>query len=158
MVNMHFAVDMNENTMRMLYKIDDGFLKEEHYGLALALVANLPAGVIQLAEHVSRKLENQIAQKKAASKQSALVARRKLLLALKDQLEELAAGPMNGEPLRNFMKSLQAEFVARMEAIEDAHASSDVEDAVEEVIEISSEESGDDSGGESLSQFDGMLV
>lgn len=147
---------MNDDKMTMLYRIGDGFLTEAHYGLALARVVNLPPRVLEVAESVSKALEQQMAEKKASSRTSALASRRKLLLALKSQLEELAKGPMNGEPLRKFLKKLQTEFVTRMEAIEDAERSSDVEER--DVPTGSMEESVQDSTDETLSVSTSMLV
>ena len=52
-VNLHLAVDMSEdNKMTMLYRIGEGFVKEEHYGLALARVVDLPPQILETAEKV----------------------------------------------------------------------------------------------------------
>ena len=40
----------------MLYKVANGAVQEEHYGLALAKVVDLPPDVIRVAEEVSNKL------------------------------------------------------------------------------------------------------
>jgi DNA mismatch repair protein MSH4 len=79
-VNLHLAVDMTEeNTMKMLYRISAGFIKEEHYGIALAKVVELPPQVLAVAEKVSKALDAQAAAKKKSSKAFALARRRNLL-------------------------------------------------------------------------------
>jgi DNA mismatch repair protein MSH4 len=147
-VNMHLVVDMNEDTMTMLYKIGEGYVKEEHYGLALARVVDLPPKVLEVAESVSKALEEQIAAKKKSSKSFAHANRRKLVLNLKETLEALAKGPMTDKPLHSFLKKLQEEFVIRMEAIEDGITSSETEDARDAAVI-------EDSGEEPVRELDG---
>ena len=85
---MHLEVDFGqENTMAMLYKVRNGYVQEQHYGLAIARVVDLPPQVLQVAEQVSRALEAQAAAKKQSSKSLALAKRRKLVKSLKEQLE-----------------------------------------------------------------------
>jgi DNA mismatch repair protein MSH4 len=128
-VNLHLKVDMSEeNAMTMLYKIGDGIVQEEHYGLALARVIDLPPQVLEIAGKVSKKLEAQAAERKKSSKALALARRRKLVLGLKETLEQAANSPMGDKALLSWLKKLQAEFVRRMEAIENDVASSDNEE------------------------------
>lgn len=128
-INMHLAVDMSEeNTMTMLYKIDEGFVQEEHYGLALACVVDLPPQVLEVAEEVSQALEAQAAAKKKSSKAFALAKRRKLVLSLRDTLKQAESSPMEGKVLLSWLRKLQEEFVHRMEQIENDVASSDTEE------------------------------
>lgn len=127
-VNLHLSVEMgNADKMKMLYKIADGAVKEEHYGLALAKVVDLPPEVIRVAEEVSRKLSDNIEKRKKKSKIILLARRRKLILGLREQLLQARDGNMKGKVLATWMKKLQDEFVNRMTALEPDVAASDEE-------------------------------
>ena len=135
---MHLAVDRSEDsTMTMLYKIAEGYVQEEHYGLALARVIDLPKGVLDTAEHVSMALEKIALAKKKSSKAFALARRRKLILILKETLIQARDGPMEGKALLTWLRKLQEEFVQRMEQIENDAASSE-----DEIMEEDEEEGG----------------
>jgi DNA mismatch repair protein MSH4 len=143
-VNLHLAVDTSqENTMTMLYKIGEGYVKEQHYGLALACVVGLPPQVIEMAEKVSKALEAQTAAKKQSSKAFALARRRKLVLGLKETLMQAESGPMEGKVLLSWLRRLQEEFVRRMEQIDNDVASSDVEEMTDEEGQASVTEQGE---------------
>ena len=132
-VNLHLAVDMAEKSMTMLYKISNGYVQEEHYGLALAKVLDLPPGVIQVAEEVSKTLARNAEKKKKSSKTLALARRRKLVLSLREQLVQAKEGNMQGKVLALWLKKLQDEFVNRMSAIDaEVAAVSDDEGSEEE--------------------------
>ncbi|EOD49960.1 putative dna mismatch repair protein msh4 protein [Neofusicoccum parvum UCRNP2] len=68
-VNLHLAVDMrdNGNVMNMLYRIAEGPVKEQHYGLALARVVSLPLEVLEKADEVSTRLQQRVQGRKKAS-------------------------------------------------------------------------------------------
>ncbi|RKF82703.1 MutS protein-like protein 4 [Golovinomyces cichoracearum] len=118
-VNLHLSVDMSkENTMTMLYKIEEGYMKEEHYGLALAKVVDLPLQVLEVAESVSKALDAQAAAKKKSSKAFAVVRRRKLVLGLVEALKQAESGSLAGKALMSWLQRLQNEFIHRMEEIE----------------------------------------
>lgn len=118
-VNLHLTVDMsNADKMTMLYKISNGYVQEEHYGLALAKVVNLPPNVIRIAEEVSETLASITEKRKKHSKTIALARRRKLVLSLKEQLVQARDGNMQGMVLVQWLKKLQDEFVIRMAAID----------------------------------------
>lgn len=142
-VNLHLTVDMSEeNTMTMLHRIGQGYVKEEHYGLALARVVNLPSQIIEVAEKVSKALDAQAAAKKNSSKAFALARRRKLLLNVKEALQQAESGTLEGQALLNWLRRLQEEFIRRMDQIENEVASSDEEQSeneVEEETEVSSQ-------------------
>ena len=139
-INMHLAVDMSENnTMTMLYKIDEGFAQEEHYGLAMARVVDLPPQVLEVAEEVSQALDAQAAAKKKSSKAFALAKRRKLVLSLRETLKQAESSPMEGRVLLSWLRKLQEEFVHRMEQVEEDVASSDTEATVADEEEDGSE-------------------
>ena len=124
---MHLAVEMKDDSITMLYRIGEGFVKEENYGIALARVVGMPPKVLKIAGTVSKALEEQMAAKKRSSKSVAVAKRRKLVLNLKETLEALDKGPMADRPLYNFLKKLQEEFVTRMEAIEAEVKNNEVE-------------------------------
>ena len=131
-VNFHLAVDMSEaNQMKMLYKVASGAVQEEHYGLELAKVINLPPEVLQIAEKVSKKLTSNMEKRKKNSKTIALARRRKLILSLREQLIQAYEGNMNGKVLATWLQKLQDEFVNRMAAI-DADAVSAMDESEEE--------------------------
>ena len=104
--------------MTMLYKIGGGVVEEEHYGLALARVLDLPPQVLEVAEKVSRAIEEQAAAKRKSSKALAFAKRRKLVLGLREQLVLARDSPMEGDVLLSWLRKLQDEFVQRMELIE----------------------------------------
>ena len=156
-VNFHLSVDMSRaNRMKMLYKVAQGAVQEEHYGLALARVVNLPPNVLQVAEQVSKKLTSNIERRKKNSRTRALARRRKLILSLREQLLQAYEGNMNGMVLVTWLKKLQDEFVNRMAAIDaDAAAAKDEsgdESDIEMEVEAASEmETGADDRAESRS-------
>jgi DNA mismatch repair protein MSH4 len=130
-VNLHLVVDVSEdNTMTTLYKIGQGLVKEEHYGLALARVVDLPPQVLEVAEIVSQTLSAKSAAKKKSSKAFVLAKRRKLVLSLKETLKQAGTSPMDDKVLLNWLRKLQEEFVRRMEQLEN-DAKSDTEASVE---------------------------
>ena len=141
-VNFHLAVDMSDaDKMTMLYKISNGCVQEEHYGLALAKVVDLPPNVIHVAEQVSKTLSSNTEKRKKNSKTIALARRRKLVLSLREQLVQAKEGNMEGAVLGLWLKKLQDEFVIRMSAIDAEVAVAEDDTAVPEVGD------GDGSGG-----------
>lgn len=134
-VNLHLAVDMGQvDRMTMLYKVADGAVEEEHYGLALAKVINLPPEVIRVAEEVSKKLNANLEKRKKTSKTILLARRRKLILSLREQLLQAREGKMQGKVLAIWMQKLQDEFVNRMAALQaDVAAAAEESDSEQEV-------------------------
>ena len=113
--NLHLAVDMSEgDRMQMLYRIDEGTVQEEHYGLKLARVVPLPEGVVDHAEHVAHTLEQQTKQHQKNSPPIIQARRRRLLLNLKEHLIQAKNGKKEGAELMEWLKALQAEFVVQM--------------------------------------------
>ncbi|TQS37015.1 hypothetical protein Golomagni_02527 [Golovinomyces magnicellulatus] len=128
-VNLHLSVDMSkENTMTMLYKIEEGYMKEEHYGLALARVVDLPLQVLEVAENVSKALDAQTAAKKKSSRAFAVARRRKLVLGLIEALKQAENGSLTGKALMSWLKRLQDEFIHRIEEIETDVSITDTQD------------------------------
>jgi DNA mismatch repair protein MSH4 len=130
-INLHLAVDTggteDPNSMTMLYKIAEGAVQEQHYGLKLARVLPLPPKVLEMAEEVAQKLESQAAKRKKTSALVIKERKRKLVLHLKEHLTQAKNGVMEGKALSNWLKELQKEFVVRMTAI-DAEAAEAAED------------------------------
>ena len=130
---MHLQVDMSvENSMTMLYKITDGVIKEEHYGLALARVVNLPNEVLKVASEVSSALVLQAEAKKSSSQALAVAKRRKLVLSLREALKQAESSPMEGNALLSWLRKLQEEFVRRMEQIDNDVTSKETESLEDE--------------------------
>ena len=149
-VSLHLAVDMSQaDRMTMQYKVASGVVEEEHYGIALAKVVNLPPNVIRIAEEVSKKLQSNIEKRKKGSKTIALARRRKLILSLREQLMQAKEGNMQGKVLATWMKKLQDEFVIRMAAIDADVASATIEeDSADEQDERATIRGGSSSQGE----------
>ena len=119
-VNLHLAVEMNQtDRMMMLYKVSSGYVKEEHYGLALAKVMDFPPKVIETAQMVSETLVRRSERKKRTSHATLQARRAKLILGLKEQLVQSRNGSLQGEILRTWLKKLQDEFVRRMSALDE---------------------------------------
>lgn len=110
-------------TMNMLYKIAAGAVQEEHYGLALARIVQLPPEVYEHATIVARKLNRLVAKRRKTSAAVILQRRRKLILDLKEHLVQTRDGNMEDGTMIAWLKELQREFVIRMIAL-DAEAES----------------------------------
>ncbi len=123
-LNLHLAVEIeNESSMTMLYKVAQGTVKESHYGLTLARVVPLPAGLVDRAATVAQHLERHMLRKKKTSEIVLREKRRKLILNLKEHLVQAKSGVLEGEVLSAWLKELQKEFVNRMTALEAEAAS-----------------------------------
>ncbi|OMP81393.1 MutS protein-like protein 4 [Diplodia seriata] len=127
-VNLHLAVDtkVEDGMMNMLYKIAEGPVGEQHYGLALARVVPLPSKVLERAGEVSTKLKQRLQSQETASATVVRERRRRLLLTLKEHLVQAQSGAMEGRTLGNWLKELQREFVIRMSAIDAAATEAEV--------------------------------
>ncbi|RMZ82025.1 hypothetical protein DV737_g2292, partial [Chaetothyriales sp. CBS 132003] len=122
-VNLHLSVDMSHDRslVKMSYKISGGPEETKQYGVALAKAMNLPHDVIETAEGVSAQLNERSDRRSRNGKALAIARRRKLVLALREQLEQaresMRAGRSKDET-RVWLKNLQDEFVVRLSAIE----------------------------------------
>ncbi|EFE34217.1 uncharacterized protein ARB_07168 [Trichophyton benhamiae CBS 112371] len=119
-INLHLAVDMSDprSKITMLYKIVDGYVQEQHYGLALARIFSLPPYLIQVAEEVSSHLALAAQNRAKSPAIISLAKRRRLLLTLGEQLMHAHKGTMEDEALREWLLRLQREFTLRMTDIE----------------------------------------
>ena len=138
-VNLHLAVNISadQSTMKMLYKISDGYEEEKFYGLTLAKVIDLPADVIATATKVSETLHRRNEARRSNAKVLAVARRRKLILSLREQLIHAKNGTMEGDVLRQWLKRLQDEFAVRMAAIDaEAVAAAEIGDEESTTTEI----------------------
>lgn len=123
-INLHLAIDTGPATaegpksMTMLYKIAEGVVQEQHYGLQLARVLPFPPKMLEIAEEVVEKLESQVARREKTSALVIKERKRKLILHLKEHLTQAKAGVMEGEVLASWLRELQKEFVVRMTAVD----------------------------------------
>jgi DNA mismatch repair protein MSH4 len=124
-INLHLAVENGTsssedgpNSMTMLYKIAEGAVQEQHYGLKLACALPLPPRVLETAEEVAAKLESDVSKRKKTSALVIKERKRKLILHLKEHLTQAKDGVMEGEVLASWLRELQKEFVVRMTAID----------------------------------------
>lgn len=101
----------------MLYKLADGRVKDENYGLLLARLAQLPESVVNRATVVSETLTKQRELAKMKSQMYNMVRRRRAVLRLVESLKEARDGRMDEAVLKSWLARLQREFVARMEVL-----------------------------------------
>lgn len=117
-VNLHMQVEVSQQQqVTMLYKVADGAAEEEHYGLALAKLVDLPLDVLERATVVSEALAKNIKDRKKKSKAYIVSRRRKVVLALKETLVQAHEGKMDNNTLRSFLAQLQDEFVTQMDKL-----------------------------------------
>lgn len=118
-VSLHLQVEIsNSDRMTMLYKVAEGAVQNTHYGLALARVVPLPAGVVERAAEVAGNLERKVQRRKKTSMAVIQERRRKVILNLKEHLVQAHNGIMEGNVLAAWLKQLQDEFILRMSAID----------------------------------------
>lgn len=119
-VNLHLAVELSAPTseMTMLYKIADGYVQDRYYGLALARLVALPPDLVDVAQKVSEKLNWKLENRSKSPNAIAIAKRRKLILALREQLKQARNGKMEGDVLRKWLERLQNEFAMRMAEID----------------------------------------
>lgn len=120
-ISLHMSVEIapDSNSMKMNYRIANGAVPNNHYGLAFARVFPLPPAMLDKAEEVSRVLHERVHSRKVASSVVIAQRKRKLLLTLKEHLEQAQNGLLEGEMLRSWLIHLQEEFVNRMSAIDE---------------------------------------
>lgn len=106
-------------SLRMLYTLHSGISLTPHYGLALASIVPLPASVLATATHVARTLQAKEERRRKANNVVLVQRRRRLVLDLKEKLEQARSGRLQGEALRGWLRGVQTGFVVRMGQIED---------------------------------------
>ena len=140
-INMHLSTTVSTNALQMLYTLSLGPCTESSYGLQLARVVNLPPLVLEVAEAVSANITETKERKKRGSRARALLRKRKLVLGLKEILEQANDSDMQGKQLREYLLKVQREFIRRMEEIETEGIGSDEGDNADD--ECSSQEGGE---------------
>ena len=117
--NLHLEVNMSqEDRMMMLYKVSEGYVQEEHYGIAMAKVAVLPQSVIETAEQVSGTITRMNERKNKTSATVLKNRQKRLNFGLVEQLMQQRDGSMQGEQLWAWCRALQKEFVRRTVALQ----------------------------------------
>lgn len=122
-INLHLetqtiVTEGNIPKMTMLYKVGSGPVQEENYGIKLARAIGFPGRFLDFAEEVTNTLKRDAESKKQNSESRKLALRRKLILNLRETLQQAYDSEMNEDMLRGFLRRLQSEFISRMEAIE----------------------------------------
>lgn len=117
--NLYLEVNLSqEDQMMMLYKVSAGYVREVHYGIAMAKVAALPQSVIETAEQVSGTI-TQMSERKNKTSATVLKNRQKKLnFGLAEQLTQQRGSNMQGEQLWTWCRALQKEFVRRTVALQ----------------------------------------
>lgn len=104
--------------MTMLYKIGSGPVQEENYGIKLARAIGFPWRFLNVAEDVANALKQASEANKQSSESRKVAKRRKLVLNLRETLQQAHDSDMDDETLRRYLQRLQSEFISRMETIE----------------------------------------
>lgn len=115
---LHLVVsNPNPQTLVPLYRIGTGPSKTSHYGLMLARLVPLPSDVVRTANQVAKSLKRHEEESKRVSETALSQKRRRVVLSLREQLMQTQESRMEGEALRNWLKTLQDRFVEDMSAV-----------------------------------------
>ncbi|GBE78596.1 MutS protein homolog 4 [Sparassis crispa] len=116
-VNLHLSVQKTRQSssnfgMAFQYKIVDGAPEsQEHYGLELARLADLPTDVLGEAQRVAETLTELEARERQESETSKVAVRRKALLRLRTQLAQaLDHSSLPDEELAAYLERFQKEI------------------------------------------------
>ncbi|KAJ9123957.1 hypothetical protein QFC22_000748 [Naganishia vaughanmartiniae] len=97
------------------YRIVQGAVKLEHYGLELAKLANLPESVLEKSTEIAYKLEACQQRARAASESQAIAARRKALINLRSQLIVISENStLDDHELRGYLRHIQQECIEEL--------------------------------------------
>ncbi|KAF8543611.1 DNA mismatch repair protein Msh4 [Trichophaea hybrida] len=154
-VNLYMQV---EDSMTMLYKVADGSVKDQHYGLTLARLVHLPQQLLDRATLVSGTLARRQELAKKKSRAYHLAKRRNLVLRLMETLVQARDGRMQEDALKSWLTGVQEDFIENMAALQedannDEERRDDEDDEDEEMGEGSDDEDmmdgdGDDDDGD----------
>lgn len=149
-VNLHLAAEISSDAskMTMLYKIAEGPVTNQFYGLALAKIVDLPPDVLDVAQEVSEKLSELAARRHSNSRALGIARKRNLILSLREQLYQARNGALEGEALRKWLKKLQDDFLLRMASIDEGLVSDASDSEQEDDIIEDDDEYGDNSSRE----------
>ncbi|KZO99190.1 hypothetical protein CALVIDRAFT_404861 [Calocera viscosa TUFC12733] len=117
--NLHLEVNTTRQTtstrfnMVFQHKIRDGPMEEQdHYGLELAKLADLPDDLLATSARVAENLANRERERRAKSEGGKVGTRRKLLIRLKDQLTQILEGSdLADAELASYLAELQKKVV-----------------------------------------------
>ncbi|KAG6044861.1 hypothetical protein E4U39_002928 [Claviceps sp. Clav50 group G5] len=118
-VSLHLASERRTSDegvpqLAMLYKATQGTVDTtEHYGIELARSIGFSEEFIRRAEEVARDIRRRREQNRQSSEARNVLARRKLVLNLYETLQQ-AAEHGDDAVLPGYLKSLQEEFILRM--------------------------------------------
>lgn len=122
-VNLHLAAEVSLSTsaskMTMLYKIAEGPVTNQFYGLALAKLVDLPPDILEIAQRVSGALDTLAQHRQSSSSGLRIAKKRNLILSLREQLVQARDGTLRGRALVKWLKRLQQDFVLQMAAADD---------------------------------------
>ncbi|KAI1790487.1 muts domain V-domain-containing protein, partial [Ganoderma leucocontextum] len=118
-INLHLSFQKSRPTaskfgITFYYKIMDGAPEaQDHYGLDLARLADLPESVVSEARRVAEYLTEQKERDQQQSKTSKIALRRKALLRLKTQLgQALDHSSLPDEELATYLARMQKDIMA----------------------------------------------
>lgn len=132
-LNLHLATRTNVAEddvpkITMLYTVNSGPVREQNYGINLARAIGFPRRFLSLAENVSKSLQQNAEAKKQGCESRKLARRRKLILNLRETLQQAHDSDMDGDTLRSYLQRLQREFISRMEKIQSGRVDMVVDD------------------------------
>lgn len=128
----------DQQAVKMMYKVKEGRVETQHYGLNLARAVGLPESLLERAREVAGKLERDREEKMQRSKAAVTAQRRVLVLRLLETLVQAREGRMEGEVLKRWLLGVQADFIERMGVL-----GAEGGDAEEEDDGMEDEEGGD---------------
>lgn len=136
-LNLHLATETTiaEDTipkMTMLYKVSSGPVQEQNYGINLARAVGFPQHFLNVAQNVTNSLQQIAEAQRQGCESRRLARRRKLILNLREALQQAHDSDMDDEALRSYLRRLQREFISRMEEIEGDGVDMDVDEEGDE--------------------------
>jgi DNA mismatch repair protein MSH4 len=139
-LNLHLATESSiteENIPKttMLYKVTQGRMIEEHYGLSLAAAMGFPARFMEVAGNVAKMLYEQREAKKQGSQTQKLVTRRKLIINLYELLRQVAGSDMDEPALASYLLQVRKEFVEHMSALDENGTDRSFDEHIVESVE-----------------------
>ncbi|KUI66798.1 hypothetical protein VM1G_02290 [Cytospora mali] len=122
-LNLHLSTETSVSKdhipkVTMLYKIENGPVQDENYGIKLARAVGFPPRFLDVAENVTNFLRQQAEMKQQSPESRKLAWRRNLVLNLQEALHQAYHSNLDEEGLRGHLRRLQSEFITGMEKIE----------------------------------------
>lgn len=120
----------------MLYKVSDGSVKEEHYGLVLARLVRLPETLVERATEVSSTLSMRLEEKRRRSRAYSVAGKRKLVLRLFERLVQARDGTMQEEALRSWLLRIMEGFLDDLAGLQREGDGSEGEESEGEIVVV----------------------